>query len=117
MDNKQKKNVGAVVHRWGVSFRFWARFDDSVAVSVPFNDCSELPLAAETAGSWWLGLPGAGDGEASEGSVGGGAWWHCLLRRRPGGRVEACRVCGYLGELAPGERVAGPAAGVAGLTA
>lgn len=63
MEKKHKKNVGAVVHRSGVSFRVWAPFADSVAVTGPFNDWSELPLAAEADGYWWVDVPGARAGQ------------------------------------------------------
>jgi 1,4-alpha-glucan branching enzyme len=50
--SKSKKEVGAIVHRSGVSFRVWAPFASSVAVTGSFNDWSEQPLENEQDGYW-----------------------------------------------------------------
>lgn len=63
VNSKHTKNVGAIVHRSGVSFRVWAPFADSVAVTGPFNDWSEQPLSAEHDGYWWVDVPGARAGQ------------------------------------------------------
>src|SRR4051812_36668375 len=52
MSGQHKKDVGALVRRKGVSFRVWAPFADSVAVTGPFNGWSETPLASELDGYW-----------------------------------------------------------------
>jgi 1,4-alpha-glucan branching enzyme len=47
-----KKEVGAIVQHSGVSFRVWAPFADTVAVTGSFNGWSETPLESEEDGYW-----------------------------------------------------------------
>jgi 1,4-alpha-glucan branching enzyme len=50
--SKTKKNVGAIVHKSGVSFRVWAPFANAVAVSGHFNNWGEYPMESEGDGYW-----------------------------------------------------------------
>jgi 1,4-alpha-glucan branching enzyme len=52
MSKTAKKNVGAIVHKSGVSFRVWAPFASSVAVSGHFNNWGENPMESEGDGYW-----------------------------------------------------------------
>jgi len=52
MSGHHKKNVGAIVRRHGVSFRVWAPFADSVAVTGAFNGWGETPMQSELDGYW-----------------------------------------------------------------
>jgi len=63
MSGKRKKEVGAVVRKSGVSFRVWAPFAESVAVTGSFNDWSEHPLENELDGYWWAEISGAKPGQ------------------------------------------------------
>lgn len=58
-----KKNVGAIAQRTGVSFRVWAPFAQSVAVTGAFNNWGETPLASENDGYWAATVPGARAGQ------------------------------------------------------
>ena len=58
-----KKNVGAIAHRSGVSFRVWAPFADSVAVFGSFNDWVEIPMENEKDGYWYADVRGAKPGQ------------------------------------------------------
>jgi 1,4-alpha-glucan branching enzyme len=58
-----KKDVGAIVQKSGVSFRVWAPFADSVAVSGAFNNWAEEPLASEPDGYWWAYVKSAKAGQ------------------------------------------------------
>jgi len=49
---KHKKDVGAILHRDGVSFRVWAPFAKGVAVAGTFNAWQPIPLASENDGYW-----------------------------------------------------------------
>ncbi|HVW23325.1 MAG TPA: alpha-amylase family glycosyl hydrolase [Candidatus Saccharimonadales bacterium] len=59
MSGKYKKDVGAIVHKEGVSFRVWAPFADSVALIGSFNNWSEQPMDKEPDGYWYTLLPDA----------------------------------------------------------
>jgi 1,4-alpha-glucan branching enzyme len=59
MSSKNKKDVGAIVHKSGVSFRVWAPFANAVAVTGAFNNWSETPLSSENDGYWAGFLRGA----------------------------------------------------------
>jgi 1,4-alpha-glucan branching enzyme len=63
MENKPKKDVGALVRKSGVSFRVWAPFASSVAVSGSFNDWEEHPLESEQDGYWYAFVTGAQAGQ------------------------------------------------------
>ena len=52
MGIRKKKDVGAILHRDGVSFRVWAPFAKSVAVTGTFNGWQPLPLESELDGYW-----------------------------------------------------------------
>ncbi len=60
---KNKKDVGAIVRRSGVSFRVWAPFADRVNVSGSFNNWGELPLVSEGDGYWSNIVRGATSGQ------------------------------------------------------
>jgi len=53
MGGRPKKNVGAIVGKNGVSFRVWAPFASSVAVTGSFNNWGETPLKGERGGYWY----------------------------------------------------------------
>lgn len=61
--SKTKKNVGAILHRDGVSFRVWAPFAASVAVSGSFNDWGRDALESEGDGYWYTKLRQAKAGQ------------------------------------------------------
>lgn len=63
MSGKNKKDVGAIVHRSGVSFRVWAPFAKSVAVTGSFNNWSESPLQSEDDGYWAADIKEAAAGQ------------------------------------------------------
>lgn len=63
MANQHKKDVGALVRKSGVSFRVWAPFAESVAVTGSFNNWSEQPLDSEQDGYWSGVVPGAKEGQ------------------------------------------------------
>jgi len=63
MSGHHKKDVGAILRRGGVSFRVWAPFADSVAVTGSFNDWSETPLSSEDDGYWQATIAGAQAGQ------------------------------------------------------
>ncbi|MDB5181659.1 MAG: putative 1,4-alpha-glucan branching enzyme [Candidatus Saccharibacteria bacterium] len=63
MSRKTKKDVGALVRGSGVSFRVWAPFAHSVAVSGSFNDWAEHPLESENDGYWAVFVEGAEPGQ------------------------------------------------------
>jgi 1,4-alpha-glucan branching enzyme len=52
MAKTSKKDIGAIVHKSGVSFRVWAPFAEAVAVTGSFNNWAETPLANENDGYW-----------------------------------------------------------------
>ncbi len=58
-----KKDVGAIVLHSGVSFRVWAPFAQSVAVSGSFNDWGEFALESEEDGYWAGTVEGAQAGQ------------------------------------------------------
>jgi 1,4-alpha-glucan branching enzyme len=59
----QKKDVGATVHKTGVSFRVWAPFATSVAVTGSFNDWAETAMEGENDGYWFVEVKGAEAGQ------------------------------------------------------
>src|SRR5579859_4625943 len=61
--SKTKKDIGAIVHRDGVSFRVWAPFAASVAVTGSFNDWSQEPMASEGDGYWFVKIKKAEAGQ------------------------------------------------------
>lgn len=63
MSGQHKKDVGAVVRKDGVSFRVWAPFADSVAVTGAFNNWGETPLSSEQDGYWQGTVQGAQAGQ------------------------------------------------------
>jgi 1,4-alpha-glucan branching enzyme len=63
MEFKPKKDVGALVRKSGVSFRVWAPFAATVAVTGPFNDWAESPLESEGDGYWYAFVTGARPGQ------------------------------------------------------
>jgi 1,4-alpha-glucan branching enzyme len=52
MSGQHKKDVGAVLRKDGVTFRVWAPFASSVAVSGSFNDWQQQPMESEADGYW-----------------------------------------------------------------
>jgi 1,4-alpha-glucan branching enzyme len=52
MGRHLKKDVGVIVRKSGVSFRVWAPFANSVAVTGTFNDWGTTPLDSEGDGYW-----------------------------------------------------------------
>lgn len=63
MSKSDKKEVGAIAHKNGVSFRVWAPFAESVAVTGTFNDWSESPLESDGDGYWSGLIKGAEAGQ------------------------------------------------------
>src|SRR5580698_8459006 len=61
--SKTKKDVGAILHRDGVSFRVWAPFAQSVAVSGSFNNWGHEPMASESDGYWFVKVKKAEAGQ------------------------------------------------------
>src|SRR4051812_2786806 len=52
MSKTNKKAIGAILHKHGVSFRVWAPFAKSVAVTGSFNNWSHTPMDNEGDGYW-----------------------------------------------------------------
>jgi 1,4-alpha-glucan branching enzyme len=52
VSNQRKKDVGAIVHKSGVSFRVWAPFASSVAITGTFNNWQLTALDGEGDGYW-----------------------------------------------------------------
>ena len=63
MGKKTKKDVGALVRSSGVSFRVWAPFAESVAVSGSFNEWGQHPMESEGDGYWYALVRGAKAGQ------------------------------------------------------
>jgi 1,4-alpha-glucan branching enzyme len=63
MSKVHKKEVGAIVHKAGVSFRVWAPFASSVAVCGSFNNWGETPMVHEDDGYWHADVPEARVGQ------------------------------------------------------
>jgi 1,4-alpha-glucan branching enzyme len=61
--SKTKKDIGAILHRDGVSFRVWAPFAASVAVSGSFNEWGREPMASEGDGYWFVKIKKAEAGQ------------------------------------------------------
>src|SRR3954465_4419340 len=63
MSNQSKKNVGAIVHKSGVSFCVWAPFATNVAVTGTFNNWQPQPMQSDGDGYWSLDVKGAEAGQ------------------------------------------------------
>lgn len=63
MQPREKKAVGAIVRHNGVSFRVWAPFADSVALTGSFNEWGESPMESEQDGYWSIEVPTAKAGQ------------------------------------------------------
>jgi 1,4-alpha-glucan branching enzyme len=63
MSGQHKKDVGAIVRRDGVSFRVWAPFATSVAVTGSFNDWQQQSMGSEGDGYWTTVVQGARAGQ------------------------------------------------------
>jgi 1,4-alpha-glucan branching enzyme len=61
--NNFRKDVGAVLHKDHVSFRVWAPFAKSVAVTGSFNDWGKTPMQPEDGGYWHCDVKGAEAGQ------------------------------------------------------
>ncbi|HVC35850.1 MAG TPA: alpha-amylase family glycosyl hydrolase [Candidatus Dormibacteraeota bacterium] len=67
-----KKNVGVILHRDGVTFRVWAPFANSVAVSGSFNNWTQSPLTSENDGYWSTDISNAQAGQEYKFVIGSG---------------------------------------------
>jgi 1,4-alpha-glucan branching enzyme len=63
MGTRNKKDIGAVLHKDGVAFRVWAPFAEAVAVTGSFNNWAKAPMASEGDGYWFVDIKGARAGE------------------------------------------------------
>lgn len=63
MGMRFKKEVGAIMHKSGVSFRVWAPFAHSVSVIGSFNNWGEVPMDSEKDGYWHTFVRGAKPGQ------------------------------------------------------
>lgn len=63
MSKTNKKDVGTVVSKDGVTFRVWAPFANEVSISGTFNNWSRTPLASENDGYWSVMIADAEPGE------------------------------------------------------
>lgn len=63
MSSLTKKDVGAILHANGASFRVWAPFAEAVAVTGSFNNWSKAPMASEGDGYWHTDIEGAQAGQ------------------------------------------------------
>ena len=63
MGKGTKTEVGAIAQKDGVSFRVWAPFASSVAVTGSFNNWSEQPMENENDGYWAVFVKGAEVGQ------------------------------------------------------
>ncbi len=61
--SKAHSKVGAVLSRNGVSFRVWAPFAKSVAVTGSFNNWGKTAMTSEDAGYWYCHVPEAEAGQ------------------------------------------------------
>ncbi|HET9850192.1 MAG TPA: alpha-amylase family glycosyl hydrolase [Candidatus Saccharimonadales bacterium] len=61
--SRSKKDVGVTLQKKGVSFRVWAPFAKSVAVTGTFNNWTETPLNSEGDGYWAGMVEGAAAGQ------------------------------------------------------
>ncbi len=61
--SENKKDVGAIVHKSGVSFRVWAPFAESISLSGSFNNWGEDPMTSEQDGYWVALIRGAKPGQ------------------------------------------------------
>ena len=63
MSGQHKKDVGAIVRKDGVSFRLWAPFATSVAVTGSFNDWQQQAMESDGDGYWTVIVQGARAGQ------------------------------------------------------
>jgi 1,4-alpha-glucan branching enzyme len=63
MDQNSKKDVGAIFHGDGVTFRVWAPFASKVSVTGSFNNWSATEMNREDDGCWVVDVPGAMAGQ------------------------------------------------------
>lgn len=63
MKPKFKKGVGVALHRSGATFRVWAPFATSVAVTGAFNGWQETALTSEEDGYWFADIDGVEPGQ------------------------------------------------------
>jgi 1,4-alpha-glucan branching enzyme len=63
MGGKAKKDIGAIVHKNGVSFRVWAPFAVAVDVTGSFNSWGEAPMTSEGDGYWVVDIKEAQAGQ------------------------------------------------------
>jgi 1,4-alpha-glucan branching enzyme len=63
MSLKYKKDIGAIVHKSGVTFRVWAPFADNVELIGSFNNWIEQPMEKEPDGYWFTQVRGAEAGQ------------------------------------------------------
>jgi 1,4-alpha-glucan branching enzyme len=63
MKKKTKENVGVLLHKDGASFRVWAPFAESVAVTGSFNNWQQHPMESEGDGYWFVDVAGVVAGE------------------------------------------------------
>lgn len=63
MSETGKKEVGAVLHGDSCTFRVWAPFAKSVAVTGSFNEWSNTPMAREDDGHWFCEVQNAKAGQ------------------------------------------------------
>ncbi len=63
MSKVSKKDIGAILHDDGVSFRVWAPFAAAVAVTGSFNNWSHATMASEGDGYWFVDIAKAEAGQ------------------------------------------------------
>lgn len=63
MSKNNKQDIGAIVHKKGVSFRVWAPFATTVYVTGTFNDWNRAEMMAESDGYWFTDIPYAKVGQ------------------------------------------------------
>ncbi len=63
MSKSNKKEVGAITHNNGVSFRVWAPFASSVAVTGSFNNWAHAEMVSENDGYWATFIDNAQPGQ------------------------------------------------------
>lgn len=61
--SKNSRPLGATAHKHGVTFRVWAPFANSVAVTGSFNNWQHAPMQQDGAGYWSADIPGAEPGQ------------------------------------------------------
>jgi 1,4-alpha-glucan branching enzyme len=63
MSKITKKEVGSILHKTGATFRVWAPFAHSVAVTGSFNNWSHTPMDFEGDGHWSVTIKGVQAGQ------------------------------------------------------